>query len=155
MYILRYYHGMSKNVCDIYISVNSSPPSAIYMSVNWVSIVSSNGLPPVRRQAITWTNAVNCNLRDKLQWNSNHNTKLFIQENVFENVICEMVAILSRGRWVDISSYLNKEPQIFGEMSLKNCLLIWRLIITIYHIPCSVYSLFDTCLNQWLSARNM
>ena len=30
--------------------------------------------------------------------------KLFIRENVSENVDCEMVAILSRGRWVDKSS---------------------------------------------------
>ena len=36
--------------------VNSSPPSAAYMSVNWVSIGSHNGLAPNRRQAITWTN---------------------------------------------------------------------------------------------------
>ena len=28
----------------------------IYVSVNWVSIGSGNGLSPVRRQAITWTN---------------------------------------------------------------------------------------------------
>ena len=28
-----------------------------YASVNWVSIGSGNGLSPVRRQAITWTNA--------------------------------------------------------------------------------------------------
>ena len=43
---------------------NSSPhytsplhPSAVYASVNWVSIGSDNGLSPVWRQAITWTNA--------------------------------------------------------------------------------------------------
>ena len=29
----------------------------IYVSVNWVSIGSDNGLLPVRRQAIIWTNA--------------------------------------------------------------------------------------------------
>ena len=29
----------------------------MYASVNWVSIGSDNGLAPVRRQAITWTNA--------------------------------------------------------------------------------------------------
>ena len=40
--------------CDI----NSSTPSAAYVaSVNWVSIGSGNGLSPVRRHAITWTNA--------------------------------------------------------------------------------------------------
>ena len=28
-----------------------------YASVNWLSLGSGNGLSPVRRQAITWTNA--------------------------------------------------------------------------------------------------
>ena len=37
--------------------LNSSPPSAAYMSVNWVSIASSDGLLPGRCHAITWTNA--------------------------------------------------------------------------------------------------
>ena len=38
---------------------------------------------------------------NKLQWNLNENSKLFIHENAFENSICEMAAILSRGRWVN------------------------------------------------------
>ena len=36
--------------------INSSPPGAVYVSVNWVSIGSGNGLLPVQRQAITCTN---------------------------------------------------------------------------------------------------
>ena len=36
----------------------------------------------------------------KCQWNLSKNSKIFIQENAFENVVCEMAAILSRGRWV-------------------------------------------------------
>ena len=41
---------------------------------------------------------VNRTLRNKLQWNSNQNTKFFI--HAFENVVCEMAAILSRGIWI-------------------------------------------------------
>ena len=44
---------------------------------------------------------VNENLRNKVQWNFNQNKKLFIHENAFENVVCEMADILSRGRWVN------------------------------------------------------
>ena len=44
---------------------------------------------------------VNWTLRNKLQWNSNQNTKLFIHENAFQNVIWEMAAILFRRRWVN------------------------------------------------------
>ena len=40
-------------------------------------------------------------LRCKLQWNWNQNTKLFIHENAFQNVVCEIASILSRRRWVN------------------------------------------------------
>ena len=41
---------------------------------------------------------VNCTLTNKLRWNFNRNLYIFIQENVFENVVWKMVAILSRLR---------------------------------------------------------
>ena len=44
---------------------------------------------------------VNWTPGDKFQWNFNQNTKLFIHEIASENVVCERVAILSRGRWVN------------------------------------------------------
>ena len=46
---------------------------------------------------------VNGTSRNKLQSNFNQNTKLFIDENASENIFCEMAAILSRGRWVQLS----------------------------------------------------
>ena len=48
---------------------------------------------------------VNWILRNKLQWNSNQNTKLFFQENAFENVVCEIAAILSRGDELNLLLY--------------------------------------------------
>ena len=68
--------------------------------MNWVSIGSGNGLASNRHQAISWTNVNNWTLRDKIQWNSNQNTQIFVHGNAFENVVCEMAAILSRRRWV-------------------------------------------------------
>ena len=50
---------------------------------------------------------VNWTLRNKLQWNLNQNTKLFIHQNASSNIVCEMAAILFRGRWV-------KVPQVTG-----------------------------------------
>ena len=43
-------------------------------------------------------------MRNKFQWNFNHNTKFFIHENASVSIICNMVAILSRGRlfWIII-----------------------------------------------------
>ena len=41
-------------------------------------------------------NIVNCILWNTLQWNLNRNSNIFIQENAFENAVCEMAPILSR-----------------------------------------------------------
>ena len=38
---------------------------------------------------------------NKRQWNLRQTTKLFIHEQAFENVVCKMVVILCRGRWVN------------------------------------------------------
>ena len=43
---------------------------------------------------------VNWTLRNTLQWNLNRNSNIFIQENAFESVVCETVAILSRPQCV-------------------------------------------------------
>ena len=45
-------------------------------------------------------NIVNSTLRNKLQWNFNRNSNIFIQENVLENVVWEMAAILPRPQCV-------------------------------------------------------
>ena len=39
--------------------------------------------------------------RNRFQWNFNQKTKLIIHDNAFENIVCEMTAILYRGRWVN------------------------------------------------------
>ena len=67
----------------------------------WTHICISgtgNGLSTLRRQAITWTNDdffANSIIWNKHQWNLNQNTVIFINENVFKNVICPMWAMLS------------------------------------------------------------
>ena len=40
-------------------------------------------------------NIVNWTLENTLQWNFNWNSSIFILENAFENVVCEMASILS------------------------------------------------------------
>ena len=44
----------------------------------------------------------NWTLRNKLQWNFNQNTQHFIHKTSSANTVCEMAAILSRGRWVNL-----------------------------------------------------
>ena len=71
--------------------------------MNRVNIGSDNGLL-IRRQAIILTSAgiLSIGTYKKFQWNFNQNKKLFIHENASENIVDEMVAMLCRGRWVDI-----------------------------------------------------
>ena len=46
---------------------------------------------------------VNSTLRNRLKWSFNQNTSS-IHENASQYVVCEMVAILSRSRWVNCSA---------------------------------------------------
>ena len=52
---------------------------------------------------------VNWTFRNKLQWIFYQNSNIFIQGHAFESVVCEMAAILSRGRWVKAIEAI--EPQ--------------------------------------------
>ena len=65
---------------------------------NLAIIGSDNGLSPGWCQAIIWTNTlwnlVNWTLRNKLKWNFNQNSYIFVQENAFEDV-CEFFLSLS------------------------------------------------------------
>ena len=48
-------------------------------------------------------NIVNWIRRNKFPWNFNRYSNIFIQENAFENVVCEMASILSRPQCVNTS----------------------------------------------------
>ena len=58
-----------------------------------------------RQWLVAWTtpshylnqcwNIINWALGNKLQWNFNRNSNIFIEENTFENVVCEMLFISS------------------------------------------------------------
>ena len=78
----------------------------MFLGQHWFKWWLVAGSAPNHYLNLCWL-IVNWTLRNKLQGNSNRNTKLFISENAFENVVCEMAAILSRGRWVNKSSPIN------------------------------------------------
>ena len=67
------------------------------MSVNRVSIGSANGLSSI---GLSKPTLGHCQTSEKFHSNCEQNTKIFIHENAFQNVICEMVTSFSRGRWV-------------------------------------------------------
>ena len=46
---------------------------------------------------------VNCIPRNQIVWNLNKDIQLSYQENAFENIICDVAAILFKPRYVMIS----------------------------------------------------
>ena len=71
---------------------------------------------------------VNWILRNKLQWYLNQNTKVFIPKNAFENTVWEMVAILSRGRWVKSLHLFIKVVQYYNTFYLSYCTRFFKMI---------------------------
>ena len=67
-------------------------------------------------------NIVNLTLRNKLQWNVNWNSYIFIQENAFENVVCKMAAILSQPQCV---KHLFRDWILVGTIPLTAVFVEW------------------------------
>ena len=74
-------HTLTINIC-----VNSSPPSVAYMC----QLIGS-ALVQIMACRLFGAKAVSKPMLE------DQNTKFFIHENALENIVCEMVAILSRG----------------------------------------------------------
>ena len=88
-----------------------------------------------------WWLIVNWTLRNKLKWNSNQNTKLFINENTFENVAREMVVIVSKGWWVnhDILSVYILYLLIYTTLSRR--LSLWAFMVQLNY-KCYAHVIF-------------
>ena len=82
---------------------------------------------------------VNWTLRNKLQWNFNQNTKLFIHKNAFQNIVCQMAAILSKGRWVKteniLSNILYHDKWSLTRTAANNCHINNWLAVWLTHWP--------------------
>ena len=93
------------------------PLCLIYASVNRVSIDSDNGLSPIRRQAIIWTNTGLSSIAPSGTIFSEilAKNKLLIHELASEIIVREMAAIFSRGRWINASSSMStqRHPTLF------------------------------------------
>ena len=71
---------------------------------------------------------VNWSPRNKLQWNFNLNSKLFIHKNVSGNIVCEIAAILSRVRWVNLKNTTCIKISTTRQEILCSCLIQWSPI---------------------------
>ena len=87
-------------------SVNSLRPSDAYMRQlthhHWFRYWLVAWPAPSHYLNQCWI-IVNWTLRNKLLWNLNRNSNVFIQENAFESVVCETASILSRPQCVNPS----------------------------------------------------
>ena len=78
-------------------------------------------------------NIVNWTLGNKFQWNFNQNWNIFIEENTFENVVCEMLFISSRpqcvnaeetGHWVSFKMFYCKFWSC--EICVQECCIVLK-----------------------------
>ena len=92
---------------------------------------SDYGLSPAWHQAIIWTNdgllsiGVSWTIRNKLQWNLNQNSTIFIQENGFEYVVYNFAVILLQFQicyWCKCNIYHNIYL-LFSMTSQRMCLI--------------------------------
>ena len=125
-------------------------------SVTELTVIGyDNGLAPTRRQAIIVTNdgylnlcwnIINWTPKNKLQWNFNRNQYIFIQENPCVNIVCEMSAIFSRGRWVNTLHEKFLELQAALLIRQVQCLLsllsrkLWKRGCWHWRHLCAVFS---------------
>ena len=95
-----------KQSCPILHSSLTHWGRVTHIRISNVTIIGSdNGLSPGRCQAIIWTkyeNIVYWTFRNKLQWNLNWDSYIFIQYDAFEYGIWKMVAILSQPQCVKL-----------------------------------------------------
>ena len=98
-YIFSVLHHIRPNHW-LYFCVNQLIEAEWRISVGKLTTIGwDSGLLPGRRQAIISTNAGLLSI-GPFGTNFNPNTKLSIHENGFENIVCEMAAILPSGRWI-------------------------------------------------------
>ena len=96
-------------------------------------------------------NFVDWTLENKLQWNLNRNSNIFVPENAFETVVCEMVVILSLPQCVKgklqssgtiRSNTKHTSPGFFPLNAFCDALHIHELPDTIeLYISCCIYQI--------------
>ena len=110
--------------CRVYFLVLTHWGRVAHICVSKLIIIGSdNGWAPGRSQAIIWTSAVILSIQNSeinLQRNLRGNWNIFIQENIFENVVSKMVVVLFRPQCAKILSTMYLCNRVLSEMSCYN-----------------------------------
>ena len=92
-------------------------------------------------------------LTDKLKWNLQWNSYIFIEENAVENVVCEMVATLSQPQCVNkvlLEGFIHLNQNYLNQYSLIFHWILWNELYLFFRIQKLSFS--DTHLGM-LSAK--
>ena len=95
-------HWGNKIRCETKLSCNLTHWGQVtHICVSKLTITGSDdGLSQPNHYLNQCWNIVNWTLTNKLQWNVNRNSYIFIQENVSKNVVCKMADMLSQPQCV-------------------------------------------------------
>ena len=101
------------NVICCILGFNSSPPSAAYMRqrtgsslVQVVMACRLFGAEPLPEPTLVYCQLLGTN------FNENRKSVIFIQENAFENIVCQTDGHFSRGRWINQGSRCTNIPHM-------------------------------------------
>ena len=98
---------------------------------------------------------VNWTLMNKLQWNFNRIKKTFVQENVCQNIVCEMASILSRvlvnSSWPSATymrrNFLCSSPQchIYGTLQTARSYPVPEIVVARPHLLSLQHPIYVAC----------
>ena len=90
-------------------------------------------------------NIVSWTLRNKLKWNFNWNSNIFIHENALQNGVCEMASILSRPQCVNTDCLVLFSVWFTGTFKTASN---WSFEFYFYrwpHVPCHIWKKTTDC----------
>ena len=104
--------------------------------MNWVIIDSGDGLSPVRRQAITWTNVGLLSIRSLgTKVSEMLKAHIFIKTNAIENVVRQIVGQF--GYWEIIEQNVAIEPTVIHsdtDFSVIALTEVYRILLAYYYM---------------------
>ena len=134
---LKFDGGPWKTIAYLFYATLTHWGRVTHICVSKLTIIGSdNGLSPGLLQAIIWTNAeiLFIGPLEKLQWNLNQNSYVFIQENVIERVDCEMAAILSGPQWVKLCASFQSHRWIQTGVTIWKHSIQVKISDILYHV---------------------
>ena len=137
----------------------------LYTSMNRVSICWDNSLAPILAPSHYLTQCwiiINWILKNKFHWHLNQNIALCIHQNASDNIVCEMAATLSRGRWVNVEqTSVTATTHIPVDSVAPNYNLIridvaWPVTVPIlqWNRGMEIIRFYDIVLCFWVEAQN-